>query len=141
LGGRGRQISEFEPSLVYKVSSRTARAIQRNPVLKQPKRKRKKKRASHCCVKIKPFACPETRHLGCICFLSVPDMGGLFVCLFVCSFVCLFFEQPACFLVLSDLNSGVQSARSKVIKAHPETMFFFKAGAYYVALAGLEVAV
>jgi hypothetical protein len=31
LGGRGRQISEFEASLVYKVSSRTARAIQRNP--------------------------------------------------------------------------------------------------------------
>jgi hypothetical protein len=32
LGGRGRRISEFEASLVYKVSSRTARAIQRNPV-------------------------------------------------------------------------------------------------------------
>jgi hypothetical protein len=32
LGGRGRQISEFKASLVYKVSSRTARAIQRNPV-------------------------------------------------------------------------------------------------------------
>jgi hypothetical protein len=26
LGGRGRQISEFEASLVYRVSSRTARA-------------------------------------------------------------------------------------------------------------------
>jgi hypothetical protein len=33
-GGRGRWISEFEVSLVYKVSSRTAKAIQRNPVLK-----------------------------------------------------------------------------------------------------------
>jgi hypothetical protein len=32
LGGRGRQISEFEASLVYKVSSRTARTTQRNPV-------------------------------------------------------------------------------------------------------------
>ena len=32
LGGRGRRISEFEASLVYRVSSRTARAIQRNPV-------------------------------------------------------------------------------------------------------------
>jgi hypothetical protein len=32
LGGRGRWISEFEASLVYRVSSRTARAIQRNPV-------------------------------------------------------------------------------------------------------------
>jgi hypothetical protein len=30
--GRGRWISEFEASLVYKVSSRTAKAIQRNPV-------------------------------------------------------------------------------------------------------------
>jgi hypothetical protein len=29
-GGRGRRISEFEASLIYKVSSRTARAKQRN---------------------------------------------------------------------------------------------------------------
>jgi hypothetical protein len=41
LGGRGRQISEFEASLVYKVSSRTARAIQRNPVSKKKKKKEK----------------------------------------------------------------------------------------------------
>jgi hypothetical protein len=34
-GGRGRQISEFEASLVYRVSSRTARTTQRNPVLKK----------------------------------------------------------------------------------------------------------
>jgi hypothetical protein len=34
LGGRGRRISEFEASLVYRVSSRIARATQRNPVLK-----------------------------------------------------------------------------------------------------------
>jgi hypothetical protein len=40
---RGRQISEFEASLVYKVSSRTARAIQRNPVSKNQKQKQKKK--------------------------------------------------------------------------------------------------
>jgi hypothetical protein len=40
LGGRGRRISEFKVSLVYKVSSRTARAIQRNPVSKKkPKTK------------------------------------------------------------------------------------------------------
>jgi hypothetical protein len=37
LGGRGRRISEFEVSLVYKLSSRMARAIQRNPVSKKPK--------------------------------------------------------------------------------------------------------
>jgi hypothetical protein len=45
LGGRGRQISEFKASLVYKVSSRTARAIQRNPVSKQNKTKQKQKQA------------------------------------------------------------------------------------------------
>jgi hypothetical protein len=32
---KGRQISEFEASLVYKVSARTARATQRNHVLKK----------------------------------------------------------------------------------------------------------
>jgi hypothetical protein len=36
-GGRGRWISEFKVSLVYRVSSRTARATQRNPVLKDQK--------------------------------------------------------------------------------------------------------
>jgi hypothetical protein len=44
LGGRGRWISEFEASLVYKVSSRTARAIQRNPVSKNQKKKKGKKK-------------------------------------------------------------------------------------------------
>jgi hypothetical protein len=34
---RGRWISEFEASLVYRVSSRTARATQRNPALKNQK--------------------------------------------------------------------------------------------------------
>jgi hypothetical protein len=41
LGGRGRQISESEASLVYKVSSRIARAIQRNHVSEKKKRKEK----------------------------------------------------------------------------------------------------
>jgi hypothetical protein len=44
LGGRGRRISEFEASLVYKVSSRTARATHRNPVSKKPKKKKKKRK-------------------------------------------------------------------------------------------------
>jgi hypothetical protein len=44
LRGRGRRISEFKASLVYKVNSRTARAIQRNPVSKKEKKKKKKKR-------------------------------------------------------------------------------------------------
>jgi hypothetical protein len=43
LGGRGRQISEFEDSLVYRVSSRTARAAKRNPVSKNQKKKKQNK--------------------------------------------------------------------------------------------------
>jgi hypothetical protein len=38
-----QEISEFEASLVYKVSSRTARAIQRNPVSKNKKPKKQKR--------------------------------------------------------------------------------------------------
>jgi hypothetical protein len=40
LGGRGRRISEFEASLVYKVSARTVRATQRNPISKNQKKKK-----------------------------------------------------------------------------------------------------
>jgi hypothetical protein len=39
--GRRRRISEFKASLVYRVSSRTARATQRNPVSKKTKTKTK----------------------------------------------------------------------------------------------------
>jgi hypothetical protein len=49
LGGRGRQISEFEASLVYKVSSRTARAIQRNPVSKNKTKTNKKNLGAYTC--------------------------------------------------------------------------------------------
>jgi hypothetical protein len=41
LGGRGRWISEFEASLVYKVSSGTGRAMQRNPVSKNKNKRNK----------------------------------------------------------------------------------------------------
>jgi hypothetical protein len=44
LGGRGRQISEFEASLVYKVSSRTAKATQRNPVSKKQTNKQQQQK-------------------------------------------------------------------------------------------------
>jgi hypothetical protein len=43
LGGRDRQIAEFEASLVYRVSFRTARAMQRNPVSKTNQNKTNKK--------------------------------------------------------------------------------------------------
>jgi hypothetical protein len=42
LGGRGRWVSELKVSLVYKVSFRTARAIQRNPVLKNKQTNKQK---------------------------------------------------------------------------------------------------
>jgi hypothetical protein len=41
LGGRGRWISEFEASLVYRVCSRTARATQGNPVSKNKTKQNK----------------------------------------------------------------------------------------------------
>jgi hypothetical protein len=65
LGGRGRRISEFEASLVYKVSSRTARAIQKNPVSKNQKKKKKKKKLFSSS---KPVPFPVYPHSGCQCF-------------------------------------------------------------------------
>jgi hypothetical protein len=44
LGGRGRRISEFEASLVCRVSFRTTKATQRNPVSKKPTKQNNKKR-------------------------------------------------------------------------------------------------
>jgi hypothetical protein len=41
------QISEFEGSLVYKVSSRTARAIQRNPVSKNKNKNKTKQKQTN----------------------------------------------------------------------------------------------
>jgi hypothetical protein len=46
LGGRGRQISEFEASLVYRVSSRTARATQRNLSQKQTNKQTNKNKTN-----------------------------------------------------------------------------------------------
>jgi len=43
LGGRGRRISEFEASLVYRVSSRTTKATQRNPDSKNQKKKKRER--------------------------------------------------------------------------------------------------
>jgi hypothetical protein len=41
LGGTGRQTSEFKANLVYRVSSRTAKTTQRNPVSKTNKQTNK----------------------------------------------------------------------------------------------------
>jgi hypothetical protein len=54
-GRQRRRISEFEASLVYKVSSRTARATQRKPVLKnkQTNKQTKKKTKPQDLLKLK----------------------------------------------------------------------------------------
>jgi hypothetical protein len=57
-GGRGRQISEFEASLVYRVSPRTGRATQRNPVSEKKERERERKQNKnkafpHHCLSLK----------------------------------------------------------------------------------------
>jgi hypothetical protein len=44
LGGRGRWISEFEASLVYKVSSRIARALNRETLTQKNKKQNKTKK-------------------------------------------------------------------------------------------------
>jgi hypothetical protein len=44
LGGRGKRISEFKASLVYRVSSRTTRATQRNPVSKNQAKQTKQQK-------------------------------------------------------------------------------------------------
>jgi hypothetical protein len=44
LGGRGRQISEFKASLIYKMSSRTARLHRETLSRKTKKKKRKEKK-------------------------------------------------------------------------------------------------
>ena len=43
MGGRGRRISEFEASLVYRMNSEIARAIERNPVSKNKTKQNKTK--------------------------------------------------------------------------------------------------
>jgi hypothetical protein len=82
LGSRGRWISEFEASLVNRVSFRTARATQRNAVSKnqnQKKKKKKKKKerkkGSHYIAQADlTFKSQPSYHL---CFLSIEikDMG------------------------------------------------------------------
>ena len=42
-GGRGRRISEFEASLVYKVSFQDSQDYTEKPCLEKPKKKKKKK--------------------------------------------------------------------------------------------------
>jgi hypothetical protein len=44
LGGRGRRISEFKASLVYRETSRTAEGYTEKPCLKKTKKKKKERK-------------------------------------------------------------------------------------------------
>ena len=56
-GGRGRRISEFESNLVYRVSSRTARATRRNLVSKKNKKQNETKKQNKAS---EPMRCLST---------------------------------------------------------------------------------
>jgi hypothetical protein len=78
-GGRGRQISEFEASLVYRVGFRTARAIQRNPVSKKQKQQQKKSSVKALPI---PCSCPLLSFLvalGTACFTCAMEAYDLLV--------------------------------------------------------------
>ena len=76
-GGRGRRISEFKANLVYRVSSRTSRAIQRNPVSKN-KKQTKNNFISHC------FSCSI-----CDIFLYEANIHSLIIFSRSCSIIAL----------------------------------------------------
>ena len=74
-GGRGRRISEFEASLVYKVFSRTARATHINPVSKNQKKKKKKKKCgllASCTYSLACFCCHANPPPWILIFLEQP---------------------------------------------------------------------
>ena len=66
LEGRDRHISEFEASLVYRVSSRTARTTQRNPVSKNKKEKGNPTCIWHIlCTQLDTLAFEKSTKCGC----------------------------------------------------------------------------
>ena len=64
LGGRGRKISEFEDSLVYVVSSRTAKTAQKNSVLIKKKWKKTKNQKPNCRRPSGSLVCEERDYLS-----------------------------------------------------------------------------
>jgi hypothetical protein len=84
-GGRGRWISEFKATLVYRKSSRTARATQRNYVSNQTKQTKNRP----VCVCVYMSVCL------CLC-----------ICVCVCVCVCVFSSKStACSYPLNHLSS------------------------------------
>jgi hypothetical protein len=76
LGGRSRWISEFEASLVYRVSSRTVRATQRNPVSKTKTKQNKQKTPKKTKTKpTKPKKPPKNRTQNSPLLPRLPPTG------------------------------------------------------------------
>jgi hypothetical protein len=75
LEGRGRWISEFEASLVYRMIFRTARATQRNPVSNHPSQEERKKKKEK--VTGKPGA--ETCLLSTFCLIVFAFSRALYL--------------------------------------------------------------
>jgi hypothetical protein len=73
----GRRISEFEASLVYSVSSRTARATQRNPVSKQNKTKQNKTKQNKTNKRVWEWFCGCMACLGRVAWNPLVDQHGL----------------------------------------------------------------
>jgi ribonuclease P protein component len=63
LGGRGRRISEIKASLVYRVSSRTARAIPRNLVKKQTNKQTNKQEQVRKCLSLVTIMETEAKNI------------------------------------------------------------------------------
>jgi hypothetical protein len=71
---RKANISEFEASLVYKVSSRTARGIQRNPVLKEQNKTKQNKTKQNKTKKSKYLF--KTFFFQYTCYFYLPVRGS-----------------------------------------------------------------
>jgi hypothetical protein len=92
MGGRDRQISEFEASVVYRVSSRADKATQRNPVSekqtnkqtnKQPQKQTKRdvraasREELHNSMKPSGHNCFQGREQGVVTFILSQVSNGV----------------------------------------------------------------
>jgi hypothetical protein len=110
LGGRDRRISEFQASLVYRVSSRTARATKRNPVSKN-KSKNKKIETGQKDFHVRRKMLREHRATGLL--LAIPLLH-VATCHFLQAFLgVLYHARPPSLLLPKQLIHGSE------INAHP----------------------
>jgi hypothetical protein len=97
LGRQGRQISEFMANLVYRVSSRTAKDTQTNPVLTKTKKETKKKRRKE----ILQFLYGYLKHIK-------------FELIFNLTFIFSLDSQCICIYCLSDILMEIRFSESQI---------------------------